>query len=196
MKNKITPPVFLQERIHRDVASMVKKRIKPFLDQVHREEDGQLPPGADLLRLFLTYMGKTSSRFRNIHDEAICTHKWEGMSQIYEMVRKKAYELRDERPPAPPKASPKSKEKKTPPKNQSAKKRETPGQAGTTPESPPPKDQETVRVEGHGQHHGHDEKEVSYRKRLDSNVEHSASSLSSSSQYSIASGRILGKRQF
>ena len=194
MKKKITPPAFLQERIHRDVASMVKRRIKPFLDQVPRDEDGQLPPGSELLRLFLAYMGRTSSRFRNIHDESISTNKWEGMSQIYEMVRKKAYELRDEKHPEPPKASPKSKEKKTPPKNQSAKKAETNGQARAQPESPPPKDQETVRIEGHGQHHGHDEKAVDYRQRLASDVEHSVSSPPSPSEYSIASRSILGKR--
>ena len=84
----------------------------------------------------------------------------------------------------------KSKGKKTPPRNEITE------QAEPKAEVEPPKDQDLVQVKAHGQHGGLDEKEVSYRKRLASDVEPSVSSDPMPSETSIASRSLLGKRKF
>ena len=45
----------------------------------------------------MAYMAKRSRSFRDIDDSAIST-QWKGLSQIYDMVRKKAKKMLDEKP--------------------------------------------------------------------------------------------------
>ena len=78
----------------------------------------------------------------------------------------------------------------------STPKKQIPEQAEPKAEVETPKDQDLVHVEAHGQHGGLDEKEVSYRKRLASDVEPSESSVPTPTTTSIASKSALGKRKF
>ena len=45
----------------------------------------------------IAYMAKKNRAFQGIPEESICTSKWKGMSQIYDMVWKKAEQLIDEK---------------------------------------------------------------------------------------------------
>ena len=80
MTRKVTPPTWLQHHLKPEVLSLVKESIQPFLQQVRRDDNGQLPSSIELLRLFFAYMGKENRKFRGIPDATISTNSWKGMS--------------------------------------------------------------------------------------------------------------------
>ena len=63
------------------------------------------------------HLAKHHRQFRGIPEETICTAKWSGMSQIYDMVRKKADRLIDEKPASTGSRAAKSKGKASPVKD-------------------------------------------------------------------------------
>ena len=64
-------------------------------------------------------MAEKNRAFKGISEEAICTSKYKGMSQIYDMVRKKADKLIDEKNTLSPASKDiKSKGKHSPVKDQ------------------------------------------------------------------------------
>ena len=137
-------------------------------------------------------MAKKNRAFQGIPEEAICTSKWKGMSQIYDMVRKKAEQLIDEKQTFSPASKDiKSKGRSSPVKDQITEK--------VKPKNEKAVDQEAVKIEAQGQHGGLDEKEMPYRQHLDSDAEHEPSISNQSETVSEGSGNsksLLGKRKF
>ena len=85
---------------------------------MRRDDNGQLPSSIELLRLYFVYMGKENRKFRGIPDATISATSWKGMSQIYEVVRKKANKLADEKQSSPQKSLAKPKATKSPNKTE------------------------------------------------------------------------------
>ena len=136
-------------------------------------------------------MGKQNRMFRRIPEETICTSKWKGMNQIYDMVRKKADQLIDEKPVSAVSKNTKSKGQNSPAKDQITDKGK--------PKDEKAEDQEVVKVEAKGQHIGLEENETGYRKIYDSNADHESCISNKSVTESEETGKsnsLLGKRQF
>jgi len=137
-------------------------------------------------------MAKKNRAFQGIPEESICTSKWKGMSQIYDMVRKKAEQLIDEKKTLSPASKDiKSKGRSSPAKDQITDKGKP--KVGET------ADQDTVKIETKGQHGGLDEKETLFRQHMDSDVGNDPSLSNQSGSVSEGSGNsksLLGKRKF
>ena len=163
MGRKSTPPYWLQKRLDDDLIKIVRTHIPKFLALLAKDRKGQKLSNIELLKQFLAYMAKHNRAFRGIPDETVCTGKWKGMSQLYDLVRKKADQLIDEKITSPPSKDTKSKGKLSPTKDQITDKGK--------PKVEKAVDQEAVKVEAQGHHGGLEEKEILFRKYMDSDAD-------------------------
>ena len=185
------PPSWLQKRLNDDFIKIVKTHIPRFLALLQKNKKGQKLSGIELLKQFLTYMGKQHRGFQDIPEETICTSKWTGMSQIYDMVRKKADRLIDEKPTSHMSRAAKTRGQQSPEKDQIKDK--------PKPKEDEAEDQEAVQMEAQGHYGGLEEREALYRQTLGSNAGYDSSIAIPAITKSVGSGNsksVLGKRKF
>ena len=191
MGRKNTPPYWLTKRLDDELLKVVRTHIPKFLALLAKDKKGHKLSNIELLKQFLTYMAKHNRAFKGIPDETICTGKWKGMSQLYDLIRKKADQLIDEKYTSPPSKDARSKGKHSPVKDQITDKRKQKEQKA--------EDQEAVQMEAQSHHGGLEERRSLFRQHMGSDADNE-SSLSNpavtESERSKNSKSLLGKRQF
>ena len=93
-KLKTTPPAFMQRKLTPSVLGFAKKHLDSFLRGQKKANGGSLPPTIQLLPDYVSYLGEMDNAFRKVDPSSLAT-TYEGVYQIYDMIRKKTQRLEE-----------------------------------------------------------------------------------------------------
>ena len=154
-----TPPKFLTKKLPEKTASFVRANVDPFLKDVRKNVKVQDITAHKQLPDFFVWLGARSRDFRNIQGDQLST-KHDGTYQVYNYLRKKCEKI-EEKPPTP-----------VPTTKMVTSKTPSPARLKKVKTVEDEYDAVSMKATGNYQGH-HEEKDVQYRKRVDSEQEES-----------------------